>query len=96
LARNAAQQGSYLVEGLRELARDLAISNIRGKGLLLAFDVPEDAAAELAAICLREGLLINSPNPSTIRLVPPLIVAQRDVDEMLHILRLAFNQLNSA
>jgi acetylornithine/N-succinyldiaminopimelate aminotransferase len=96
LARNAAQQGSYLVEGLRELARDLAISNIRGKGLLLAFDVPEGAAAELAAICLHEGLLINSPNPSTIRLVPPLIVAQRDVDEMLHILRLAFNQLNSA
>lgn len=95
LARNAAQQGSYLVNGLRELASDFAISSIRGKGLLLAFDVPEGAAAELAVICLREGLLINSPNPSTIRLVPPLIVAQRDIDEMLRILRHAFNQLKS-
>ncbi|RCW41758.1 aspartate aminotransferase family protein [Paenibacillus prosopidis] len=96
LARNAAKQGSYLVNGLHELACDFAISNIRGKGLLLAFDVPEGAGAELAAICLRGGLLINSPNPSTIRLVPPLIVAQKDIDEMLHILRHAFNQLKSA
>lgn len=95
LSDNAAKQGSYLVNGLHELACDFAISNIRGKGLLLAFDVPEGAATELAALCLREGLLINSPNPSTIRLVPPLIVAQRDIDEMLHILRRAFNQLKS-
>lgn len=70
-----------------------AISAIRGKGLLIAFDVPEGTAKELAAHCLREGLIINAPNPSVIRLVPPLIVEKNDIDEMLRILRHAFDQL---
>lgn len=93
LTNNAMLQGENIVSGLQELSREFPISEIRGKGLLLAFDVPEGAALDLAAICLREGLLINSPTPSTIRLVPPLIVTQKDCDEMLNILRRAFKQL---
>ena len=96
LAGNAKTQGQYLANGLHKLSRDFPISAIRGKGLLLAFDVPEGAGSELAAICLREGLLINSPNPSTVRLVPPLIVTQKDIDDMLSILRRAFGQLQAA
>ncbi|OMF38899.1 acetylornithine transaminase [Paenibacillus sp. FSL H8-0548] len=96
LADNAYAQGRYLVNALQKLSAEFPITAIRGKGLLLAFDVPEGTAAELAAICLREGLLINSLNSSTIRLVPPLIVSQRDSDEMLGILRGAFGQLQAA
>ncbi|WP_028612025.1 aspartate aminotransferase family protein [Paenibacillus harenae] len=95
LAGNAERQGSYLVKKLKELSGQYPITNVRGKGLLLAFDVPEGASTELSAICLREGLLINSPGPSTIRLVPPLIVTQQHIDDMLLILRRAFVQLQS-
>ncbi|CAM4009570.1 acetylornithine/succinylornithine family transaminase [Paenibacillus alkaliterrae] len=95
LAGHAEVQGQYLINGLRKLSLGFPISNIRGKGLLLAFDVPEGTGTELAAICLREGLLINSPHPAMIRLVPPLIVTTRDIDDMLHILRRAFEQLNT-
>lgn len=93
LTDNAERQGQYLINGLRELAREFAISNIRGKGLLLAFDVPEGASTELTAKCFLEGLLINALNPSTIRLSPPLIVTQKDIDDMLTQLRKAFEQL---
>lgn len=96
LAGIAKTQGQYLLSGLHGLSRDFPISGIRGKGLLLAFDVPEGAGPELAVICLREGLLINPLNSSTIRLVPPLIVTQKDIDEMLSILRRALGQLQTA
>ncbi|MDQ8735855.1 aspartate aminotransferase family protein [Paenibacillus sp. LHD-38] len=93
LAVNAKKQGQYLVDGLHDLACSFPISNIRGKGLLIAFDLPEGAATELAAACLHEGLLINSPNSSTIRLVPPLIVTQQNIDDMLGIMRHALGKL---
>ncbi|MGO4543469.1 aspartate aminotransferase family protein [Paenibacillus sp. 2TAB23] len=92
---NAKTQGNYLMSKLALLSGEFPISNIRGKGLLLAFDTPAGAATELAAICLREGLLINALNPSTVRLVPPLIVSQQDSDAMLGILRSALGQLSS-
>ncbi|WP_169086251.1 aspartate aminotransferase family protein [Paenibacillus sp. PL91] len=95
LAGNAKTQGQYLTDSLRKLSCEIPISNIRGKGLLLAFDVPDGTAAELAAICLQDGLLINALNPSTIRLVPPLIVSQKDIDQMLSILFRAFGQLQA-
>ncbi|WP_424767227.1 aspartate aminotransferase family protein [Paenibacillus sp. sgz302251] len=96
LSGNAEVQGKYLTKALADLAKQYPITNIRGKGLLLAFDVPEGAGPQLASICLREGLLINAPNPSTVRLVPPLIVTQKDIDDMLLILRRAFDKLASS
>lgn len=95
LAENAKKQGQYLIDGLHALASSFPISNIRGKGLLLAFDLPEGTATLLAAACLREGLLINSPNPSTVRLVPPLIVTQQNIDDMLGIMGHAFGTLQA-
>ncbi|OME84053.1 acetylornithine transaminase [Paenibacillus sp. FSL A5-0031] len=96
LANNAKVQGQFLEGSLRDLSHEFPIANIRGKGLLLAFDVPENTADELAAICMREGLLINALNSSTIRLVPPLIVTQKDIDLMIFILRRSFRQLLAA
>lgn len=109
LAANAERQGQYLMQGLRQLALELAasgasrsgargalLSAVRGKGLLVAFDVPDGLGTELAAVCLRNGLIINSPNPSTIRLVPPLIAGQKDIDDMLSILHKAFLELQIA
>ncbi|MCA0758096.1 acetylornithine/succinylornithine family transaminase [Paenibacillus sp. N4] len=96
LAANAKVQGEYIRKGLLELSGQYPITAVRGKGLLLAFNVQGGAASELAAECLREGLLVNAPGPSTIRLVPPLIVEQRDIDEMLSILGKAFGKLKLA
>jgi acetylornithine/N-succinyldiaminopimelate aminotransferase len=86
LAENAERQGRYLTERLQGLSARFPISGIRGKGLMLAFDVPEGSAAALAAACLREGLLVNALGASTIRLVPPLIVTEQHIDDMLGIL----------
>lgn len=86
LTANAEKQGHYLTSKLEELASRYPISNIRGKGLLLAFDVPGGSAPRLAAFCMSKGLLVNAPNASTIRLMPALIVEQHHIDEMTAIL----------
>ena len=86
LAENAAQQGTYIKEKLQAVAGKFQLSNIRGKGLLLAFDLPVAKGSEVAAECLKAGLLVNSPQPAMIRLIPPLIVTAADVDAMMDIL----------
>ncbi|MGO4374125.1 aspartate aminotransferase family protein [Paenibacillus sp. MCAF20] len=93
LSRNAELQGQYLKGKLSGLSRELPISNIRGKGLLLAFDVPEGLGPKLAAACQDAGLLINAPKPSAIRLMPALIVAQEHSDLMIDILRREMSNL---
>lgn len=86
LTDNAAKQGEYLQQQLRQLADRFDLTNIRGKGLLIAFDLPADKGSEVVGACLKNGLLVNSPQPATIRLMPPLIVTAEDTDAMIAIL----------
>ncbi|MBA2938270.1 acetylornithine/succinylornithine family transaminase [Paenibacillus sp. CGMCC 1.16610] len=86
LPQQAAEQGAYLLQKLHGLKEQYGVTDIRGKGLLLAFDLPEPRGAELAAACLQAGLLINSSGPSTIRLIPALIVSKAEIDEMMTLL----------
>lgn len=86
LSYNAKVQGEYIVEKLNEIKDKYGLRNIRGRGLLIAFDLPEDKGGEVVGRCLNEGLIINSPRPNIIRLMPPLIVAQKDTDDMISIL----------
>lgn len=86
LAYNANIQGEYIIKKLNEIKDKYKLTNIRGKGLLLAFDISKNNGSEIVEECLNEGLLINSPRPSIIRLMPPLIITENDTDNMFNIL----------
>ena len=86
LPEHAAEMGLYLMNQLNKIKDKFKLSNIRGLGLLVAFDLDTPRAAEIVSKCLSAGLAINSPQPSTLRLMPPLIVTEAEVDEMLAIL----------
>ncbi len=86
LPQRAAIMGDYLKERLKELSEECPISNIRGIGLLIAFDLAEPIGKDIVSECLKDGLILNSPQPSTIRFMPPLIVTKHDIDAMLEIL----------
>lgn len=86
LSYNAKVQGEYIVKKLNEIKNIYGLKNIRGKGLLLAFDLPQNKGKEIVDKCLEEGLLLNSPRPSIIRLMPPLIITHEDTDIMFNIL----------
>lgn len=88
LSKNAKLQGEYLTSKLEEISSKYKLKNIRGKGLLIAFDLPTENGSEIVSECLKEGLLINSPRPSIIRLMPPLIVTEKDTDNMLSLIHI--------
>lgn len=95
LSQNAAVQGRYLLERLAALSSKYSLTNVRGKGLLAAFDLPGQFGGELVAACRELGLLVNSPQPATIRLMPPLIVTQSDIDVMLDLLEQGLNKITA-
>jgi acetylornithine/N-succinyldiaminopimelate aminotransferase len=84
---HVAEMGVYLLEKLRELEVAGVIANIRGKGLLLAFDSKRKEGETIVAEALSKGLILNSPRPSSIRLMPALVVEKKHIDEMIGILR---------
>jgi acetylornithine/N-succinyldiaminopimelate aminotransferase len=87
LPARAAEVGAYLREGLAALERDGLLSRVRGAGLLLAFDAARRTGAEVVAAALARGLLVNSPRPQAVRLMPPLVLERAHADEALAILR---------
>lgn len=93
LAENAERQGKYIISKLIGIKDKFKLSNIRGRGLLIAFDLPEDKGSEVVNQCLKSGLIINSPRPAIIRLMPPLIVSSEDIDNMIGILSSVLNEV---
>jgi acetylornithine/N-succinyldiaminopimelate aminotransferase len=79
--------GEYLVQGLTKLKEKFPfISDVRGRGLLVAVEFKDDIAAPLTMDCLKAGLLVNQLKPNAIRFMPPLIIGNGEVDEALAIL----------
>lgn len=86
LGINAQIQGNTILKKLNNLKRHFNLQDCRGRGLLIAFDLPSAKGSEVASECFKQGLIINSPQPSTIRLMPPLIVTEKEIDDMFQIL----------
>jgi len=86
LVNNAADVGAYFRDALTRLKnkRD-DIKEIRGVGLMVAMETNRSDAPDIAARCLREGLIVNAIGNAIIRFLPPLIVTREDVDAALRI-----------
>jgi acetylornithine/N-succinyldiaminopimelate aminotransferase len=76
-------RGERLAAGLASLPY---AADVRGRGLMLAIDVVAGVSApELARRALLEQrLVVNATGPGTIRLEPPLVVSEREIDEALN------------
>ncbi|MCV7224635.1 acetylornithine transaminase [Mycolicibacterium komossense] len=82
LVESAGALGKRLSVGIDELSHPL-VDHVRGKGLLqgMVLTSPKGKAVELAA---REaGFLVNAAAPDVIRLAPPLIITDAQIDDLL-------------
>jgi acetylornithine/N-succinyldiaminopimelate aminotransferase len=75
--------GQRLATGLGRLP---GVLETRGRGLLLAAEL-DRAAAPVVAAALENGLLVTSAGETTLRLTPPLVVSEDEIDSALEILR---------
>ena len=80
LLERVRKLGSRLASAVRSLpyARE-----VRGRGLMIGIDVDAgiDAAALARRALLEQRLVVNATGPATIRLEPPLVVSESEIDE---------------
>src|SRR5581483_199276 len=75
LMGNAERMGNAFLDELRNMRESIpGITDVRGMGLMVAFDLADEIAPEVQKEGLNKGVVINATGPRTIRLVPPLIV----------------------
>lgn len=77
---NVRTVGAHLRAGLSDVD---AVTEVRGEGLLIGFDLDADIAPAMVTAALDAGFIINSPGPRTIRLAPPLILTTEQADRFL-------------
>ncbi len=95
IAGNARRVGEYFTTGLEGLREKFPfITDVRGRGLLLALEFSSDIADSLVTACLERGLLVNRVKPNALRFMPPLIIGKEEVDEALGILDSALVSIN--
>ncbi len=81
--------GAYMAEGMARLVEGLdGVLDVRGRGLMRGLGVDPDRVDRAAVVSRARdaGLLLTMAGPDALRLVPPLIVADGDIDEALELL----------
>ncbi|MBN9382822.1 MAG: aspartate aminotransferase family protein [Chitinophagaceae bacterium] len=93
LIANAAETGSYLIEKLKKLP---GLQNVRGKGLMIGFDVPEEWKELRKNLLFNQRIFTGEAKPNTIRLLPSLALRKKDADAFLEALEEEINVLAGA
>jgi len=96
IAENAEKVGQYLTNGLKSLRQKFQfITDVRGRGLLVALEFSRDIAESVVMACLERGLLVNRLKPNALRFMPPLIISNEEVDEALGTLDRVLSSISS-
>jgi len=96
LVANAAQRGRQLLDGFTARLGDVdGVSAVRGLGLMIGIEL-DRPCAELVSRALNEGLLINVTAERVIRLLPPLIITEKQADMLVeHVSTLVIDFLSA-
>ena len=89
LVQNAGKVGCLFRQGLENLAAEFSvISNVRGRGLMLAFDFPDGEMRDrVRQECWDKGLATLTSGPKSLRFRPPLVFSEADVEKSIEVLR---------
>jgi acetylornithine aminotransferase/acetylornithine/N-succinyldiaminopimelate aminotransferase len=88
LVERAELGGRRFVEGLAAIAPEGA--EVRGLGLLLGVALPTDDARRVAEEAFKRGVLVNDATPNVVRVAPPLVITDEEIDRALAVLGEAF------
>ena len=80
LIENALQQGHYLMERLRQTPH---VEAVRGRGLMVGFDVQESASDLRRRLVLEQHVFTGGAGSHTIRILPALNVSKQEIDLFL-------------
>jgi predicted acetylornithine/succinylornithine family transaminase len=89
MLHNARTMGDYLRQQIASWRETLPITEIRGAGMMIGFDLELPVARAVVGKALQEGVVVNATGENTIRLLPPLNLTREEADEGLHRLKTA-------
>lgn len=84
LVEHAAELGNYLITELKKLS---VLQSIRGRGLMIGFDLPEDKKSVRIDLLKKHKIFTGEAKPNVIRLLPSLAVTKEELDIFLTALK---------
>jgi acetylornithine aminotransferase len=92
LIENAKEIGTYLIS---ELKKTDAIKNVRGEGLMIGFDVPEEIKTLRKHLLFEHHIFTGEAKPNVIRLLPALSLGKKEAEDFLNALKDSIQMLKS-
>lgn len=83
LMANAAEVGAYLINELKKLP---SIREVRGKGLMIGIDLPEEMKSVRKNLLFKHHIFTGESKPNVIRLLPALNITRTEADIFLEAL----------
>src|SRR6476659_6308443 len=80
LMGNAVMVGKYLRDQLEEIPE---LKNVRGRGLMIGFDVPEELKDLKKNLLWNQKIFTGEAKPNVIRLLPSLALKKRDAEQFI-------------
>jgi acetylornithine aminotransferase len=84
LIENAAEVGEYLLAELKNIP---AAKNVRGRGLMIGFDVEGSGSDMRRSLLFEKGIFTGGAGASTVRLLPSLAITRAHADKFLNALK---------
>ncbi len=91
LMGNAVMVGKYLREELEKIEE---LKNVRGKGLMIGFDVPEELKDLKKNLLVNQKIFTGEAKPNVIRLLPSLALKKRDAEHFIEAIKEEIEKLN--
>lgn len=91
LLKHAEKNGSYLLNELKKISQ---LENVRGKGLMIGFDVPEKLKELKKNLLHNHNIFTGEAKPNVIRLLPSLTISKKEIDQFLKALKKEIKKLN--
>lgn len=90
LMQQAAANGEYLMQKLKDTG---VLQNVRGRGLMIGFDVPEELKDLKKKLLFDFKVFTGEAKPNVIRLLPSLALTKQQIDDFLLSLNEAIDEL---
>ncbi|WP_088069574.1 acetylornithine transaminase [Gottfriedia luciferensis] len=85
------EKGEYLFNKLNEMKIEFPqITEIRGKGLMVGIEL-NNPVEKLVELLLDNGLIVGTAGANVLRLLPPLNLSYKEIDEAISIIKKAFS-----
>lgn len=89
LMTNAARLGDLLMQQLQSFSE---IKAVRGKGLMIGFDLPDELATLRKDLLFKHAIFTGEAKPNTVRLLPSLALSKTEADVFLEALTAELKQ----